>query len=106
MASEERFGYKWNIIRNKPRDQKVQFNRWINTDDLTFFKDKSVLDAGCCIGTNSEIALVNGASHVTCVDAFEDTLIHAKNNLSSFSNSKTDVKYLNLENLDHQLFHF
>ncbi len=97
MASEERFGYKWNIIKSTPNDQKVQFNRWINTDDLTFFKDKNVLDAGCGIGTNSEIALVNGASHVTCVDAFEDTLIHAKNNLSSFPDSKVDVKYLNLE---------
>ena len=96
MASEERFGYKWNIIKNTPNDQKVQFNRWINRDDLTFFKDKNVFDAGCGIGTNSEIALENGASHVTCVDAFEDTIEHAKNNLSRFDD-KVDVKYLNLE---------
>ena len=99
MASQKRFGYKWKKIQKIPDDQKIQFNRWINKDNLSFLKNKTVLDAGCGIGSNSKICLDNGAFHVTCIDAYQDTLNLATKNLSMFSDKVKTVKYLDLERL-------
>ena len=81
MASQERFGFKWSIIKEIPDEQYIQFKNWLKKEDLSFFKDKVVFDAGCGIGTNSKIALENGAKEVLSVDAFNDTIDLARKNL-------------------------
>jgi SAM-dependent methyltransferase len=99
MADEDRYGYKWDMIKNIPREGIVQFRRWLNIDDKgisKIFEGKTVFDAGCGIATNSYIVLDGGAKKVTAVDAFQNTVRLARKNLAGFGD-RAEVKVLNLE---------
>jgi len=89
LGTPERFGYAWNIASKITEINEVQFLNWTKIiKDKSFWKNKSILDAGCGIGRNTFWPIKYGAQSALAFDMDERTLKAAKNNLKEFKNVK------------------
>jgi 2-polyprenyl-3-methyl-5-hydroxy-6-metoxy-1,4-benzoquinol methylase len=86
QGTQYQFGYEWNLYREILPLHKEQFCRWITPVTLSFFKDKTFMDAGCGIGRNSYWPLLEGAKSAYAFDYDKRTVAVAKQNLSLFPN--------------------
>lgn len=88
MASQERFGYKW---EHHPEiflaQHKEQFEKWIAPLRASDFRGKKVLDVGCGNGRNAYFFLAEGA-HVTAFDYDRRALAACARNLAQFRNKE------------------
>jgi len=91
MSSSERFGYEWNkyngMYPHYIEQYRNQFLNWIFPLQPEFFKDKTILDAGCGMGRNSYWSLKWGAKELTAFDKDERSVKAAKENLKQFAHS-------------------
>lgn len=85
-GTEQDFGFEWAIYREIIPLHKRQFLAWISPIELSFFKGKRFLDAGCGIGRNSLWALEAGAASGYAFDFDRRTVEVAKDNLKGYSN--------------------
>lgn len=81
---EERFSYAWSVYREIIPLHRKQFLGWITPLELSFFKGKRFLDAGCGIGRNSLWPLEAGADGAYAFDCNETTVAVARENLARF----------------------
>lgn len=96
MASQERFGYKWNRHSDffwNLGEHRVQFEKWIAPLRAGDFRGRKVLDVGCGIGRNAYFFLEGGA-RVTAFDYDHRTLRACERNLSRFR--RKDVLFLSV----------
>ncbi|MFH0800104.1 MAG: class I SAM-dependent methyltransferase [Pseudomonadota bacterium] len=96
-GTEKKFGFEWDIYREILPIHEKQFLRWINPVELSFFKGKRFLDAGCGIGRNSLWALKGGAAAGIAFDYDERTVAVARENLKGFANC--EVAYRSIYNI-------
>lgn len=89
-GTQHQFGYQWNIYREILPIYKEQFCRWISPIDLSFFKDKTIMDAGCGVGRNSYWPLLEGAKSCYAFDYDQRTVEVAKHNLQQFKNCSVE----------------
>jgi SAM-dependent methyltransferase len=62
------FGWQWQHFNEMHREFEQQFLDWIHPLQPEFFRDKSVLDAGCGIGRHAYFAATYGAREVFALD--------------------------------------
>ena len=86
MSSSERFGYEWGKYSKIDPNYEKQFKNWIYPLEPDFFKDQSILDAGCGMGRNSFWPLQWGAKEVVAFDFDKRSVESAKKNLKYFHN--------------------
>ncbi len=89
---EARFSYAWTVYNEIIPIHRKQFLGWITPLELSFFKGKSFLDAGCGIGRNSRWPLEAGASSAHAFDCAEATVEVARQNLRAFPNCAVDCR--------------
>lgn len=103
MASENRFGFEWNLYSELDPQYELQFKNWVAPLGSADFNEKEILDAGCGMGRNSFWALKWGAKEVTAFDFDERSVAAARNNLKEFPNSQ--VVFKSIYNIDwHEKF--
>lgn len=85
-GTEGEFGYEWDRYREVIPLHRRQFEQWIQPIPLSFFKDKSFMDAGCGIGRNSIWPLEAGATSCYAFDYDKRTVQVARENLRHFPN--------------------
>lgn len=87
MGTPERFGYAWNIASKITDINEIQFLNWTKTiKNKGFWKNKSILDAGCGIGRNTFWPIKYGAKSAVAFDMDNRTLKAAEYNLKKFKN--------------------
>jgi len=92
MSSSERFGYEWKKYSALDSNYEEQFKNWTYPLGADFFKDKSVLDAGCGMGRNSLWPLKWGAKQVIAFDFDKRSVAAAKKTLKDFDNARVDYR--------------
>lgn len=101
MSSSERFGFEWNKYNSLDAEYyeqyKNQFLNWVAPLTPEYFKNKSILDAGCGMGRNSYWCLQWGCAALTAFDKDSRSVRAAKNNLAEFNNC--EVKEADIYNL-------
>jgi SAM-dependent methyltransferase len=97
MASQERFGFKWDRHPEIFSQHRLQFEKWMYPLKASDFKGKKVLDVGCGIGRNAYFFLEEGAN-VTAFDYDQRTLDACKKNLAGFDNK--EILYLSVYDMD------
>jgi SAM-dependent methyltransferase len=97
-GTEGTFGYEWAIYREIIPLHKKQFLGWISPLELSFFKGKSFMDAGCGIGRNSLWPLEAGAASGYAFDFDERTVAVARENLKDHPNCR--VAYQSIYDLE------
>jgi len=95
MASTDRFGYEWGKYNYIISEYDLQFLKWIKPLDQTFFKDKTILDAGCGMGRNTYWIVRYGAKRAVAFDFDERSVAAARNTLREFPNAS--VVYADIE---------
>jgi len=88
MASENRFGFEWDLYSKLNPQYELQFKNWVGPLGPADFKDKVVLDAGCGMGRNSYWALKWGAKRVVAFDFDERSVTATRKNLKEFSQAE------------------
>lgn len=84
MASQDRFGYEWDVYSSLNPHYEIQFRRWVAPLDEKDFKGGTILDAGCGMGRNSYYALQWGAKKVVAFDYDQRSVKAARRNLYEF----------------------
>lgn len=100
MASEERFSYEWSHFKTILPAYEHQFLKWVTPLPKTYFKGKTILDAGCGIGRNSYWPLTYGAKKIIAFDHDQKTVRVAMTNLKKFPNAQ--VKFGNIYTIPHK----
>lgn len=93
-GTQHQFGYEWDLYREILPLHKEQFCRWMAPITLSFFTDKTFMDAGCGMGRNSYWPLLEGAKSAYAFDYDERTVAVAKQNLKTFSNCTVALQSL------------
>jgi len=100
----DRFGFEWkkyNSIKPEYEQQyKDQFLNWTYPLASDFYKDKTILDAGCGMGRNSFWCLKWGAKELFACDHDERSVEAARETLKEFNN--VHILEADLENLSWQ----
>jgi len=84
MASENRFGFEWDLYSHLDPKYELQFRNWVAPLQPVDFEGMKVLDAGCGMGRNSYWALRWGARSVVAFDFDERTVAATRRNLKQF----------------------
>jgi len=83
---KNRFGYEWSQYPKIIPLYETQFKAWTSPIAENEWLNKSVLDAGCGTGRNSQWPLQYGAKEIVAFDIDPRTVDVARRNLSRFSN--------------------
>jgi len=92
MASEQRFGFQWNVYSELNSQYESQFKNWVSPLSRSDFAGKSVLDVGCGMGRNAYWALQWGAHRLVAFDYDERTVAAARRNLKAFPQAEVLFK--------------
>ena len=95
MASEERFGYEWDIWSKKKElipEFEEQFLEWILPISKEYIKGKKVLNAGCGFGRHSLFCLDYGAKEVISFDNNKKSIDATRSLLKKYTNSQVKLE--------------